>query len=66
MIKLILSIFAAGSAILLPLYISYVSRGWIAKYDSPPFTVDHIPSLQGKNALVTGVNTGELNYLNIF
>ena len=42
----------------IPLFLSWYARGWVAKYDSPKYTFDDIPSQTGKVAVVTGGNTG--------
>jgi hypothetical protein len=31
-----------------PIFISWNSRGWTAKFDSPPYSFDNIPDLTGK------------------
>lgn len=46
------------AAIALPLFISFVFDGWVAKIFSPYYSVKKIPSLNGKWAIVTGSNTG--------
>ena len=42
----------------LPIFISWVAGGWVARYYSPPFSPTDIPDLTGKTAIVTGANTG--------
>jgi len=46
------------TAMVLPLFISYVFDGWVAKILSPYYGIKKIPSLTGKWAIVTGSNTG--------
>jgi len=46
------------AAIILPLFISFIFGGWVAKITSPSYSIKKIPSLKGKWALVTGTNTG--------
>jgi hypothetical protein len=53
-----ISIFIVVVAFFVPVLISWKTRGWFAKYDSPPYSFDDIPNLQGKFAIVTGANTG--------
>lgn len=52
------AILIALVAALSPVLFSYITRGWVAKYDSPPYSTSDIPDLTGKIALVTGTNTG--------
>lgn len=54
----VLGVGIGAIAVIMPLLVSYIGRGWIAKYDSPYYSYDMVPDLSGKVALVTGVNTG--------
>ena len=45
-------------SVFLPLLISWIAGGWVARFYSPPFSPTDIPDLTGKTAIVTGANTG--------
>ena len=45
-------------AIILPVLVSFISGGWVARYYSPPYSVADIPDLRGKTAIITGSNCG--------
>jgi hypothetical protein len=50
----VVGVIVAVLAVFIPLLVSYIGRGWIAKYDSPYYSYDMVPDLTGKVALVTG------------
>ncbi len=54
----LLGIIGASIFVGVPLLLSWYVRGWVAKYDSPEYGFDDIPSQAGKVAVVTGGNTG--------
>jgi hypothetical protein len=54
----LLAIIGVGALVGGPIVISWVGRGWVSKYDSAPYTFQHIPPQNGKVAVVTGGNTG--------
>lgn len=54
----LLALIGALAFVGVPAILSWYARGWLAKYDSPPYSFDQIPSQTGKFAIVTGGNTG--------
>jgi hypothetical protein len=54
----LLAVLGVGALVGGPIVISWFARGWVAKYDSAPYTFQHIPPQNGKVSVVTGGNTG--------